>query len=59
MKKNFRLKTLCCLIALSGCGGGSSSSELTDDTIQTIQPLLECLKEDKVLTSNKGCVRAS
>ena len=39
MKKNFRLKTLCCLIALSGCGGGSSSSELTDDTIQTIQPI--------------------
>ena len=39
MKKNFRLKTLCCLIALSGCGGGSSSSELTDYTIQTIQPI--------------------
>ena len=38
MKKNFRLKALCCLIALSGCGGGSSSSALIDDTIQTIQP---------------------
>ena len=38
MKKNFRLKVLCCLIALSGCGGGSSSSALIDDTIQTIQP---------------------
>ena len=39
MKKNFRLKALCCLIALSGCGGGSSSSALIDDTIQIIQPI--------------------